>query len=388
MEPASWLEINLSRLDANIAAVREIIAPDCKICGVVKADAYGLGAVPISLRMARNGIDLLAVYNFDQAVELLDAKVGVDVLMMMACGGFEPEGEIADAMRSGQLLLTAHSQSQLDELELMAKGIGGKLSVYIEVDTGMSRGGVVAEASGDLLRRLVESKYVKLKGLFTHPSCASYDEEFTDRQMEELDEFLAKHGDVLPGDTIISFANSDAMLISDRFHKSMVRVGISLLGYRSIPCGVGFGVGELKAGGPIMRWMSRIVHIKRVPAGRPVGYGSRYTTERESVFGIVPVGFYDGYPFADRSRGCVRVGDGDELAVVPIRGRVNMDQLIIDLTGVDGVGVGTLVEVVSADPTLPNSVQEIAKDVGMYSDGFMCHISLRVERRYIESAGW
>jgi alanine racemase len=400
MREVSVIEINLSDLDHNLRVLREMVGPACSICPIVKADAYGFGAARIAKRMVQNGIELLAVYTPEQASELLAAAIGARVLVLM------PVREIArgDALHRGlvadRVHLTAHDLEHLNALLVIAERCDVRLPVHLEIDTGMSRGGCSLREADEMVRRIVASDRLELAGLFTHFASSESDAAFTDVQLQQFDHFIGEHELFIPRDCRIHAASSFATLRHRRFHKRMVRVGLAWAGY-----GAEFLAREMLQEAqrlrPILSWKSRLVHLKRIEPGAPVGYGSAWIARRPSVIGLIPVGYADGYPTGlggrDRqsstcSGASVAIAgrDGVVLGYARVVGAVNMDQITVDLTDVitgaaaaNQIGLGTPVEVISADPAAPNHLPRLAKIAAAVPHEMLCRLNPRLKRVYL-----
>lgn len=382
MTPTNWLEIDLGALDSNLRQIRIGIG-DSRICAVVKADGYGLGAVPLAKRLVAGGVKLLAVYSPAEARELATAALPCPILMLMPVEQLDRTDMLYRTAVNERLQFTVHCPSQLQAIDAIGRRFGSPIAVHIEIDSGMSRNGMAPDDAVLLVRQIAQLRYVRLVGLFTHPASASTDMSMTNRQITTLDRVIEACGSALPEDTLIHFANTHAMLRDRKYHRSMVRVGLGMLGYgeAAINGSLHGGISDLK---PIVRWMSQIVHTRDLPSGTPVGYGSTFTTYRDSRLGVVPVGYADGYPMALSGKAVVRVGKA--LVPAPVRGAVNMDQIIIDLTEIPEAHLGTSVEVYSADPDAPNALPALAEAARTHCYELLCRLSARITRRYVTSA--
>lgn len=378
----SFLEIDLDTLVRNLRAVQGLIGPDCGVCAVIKADGYGLGAVPIAKGLSRHGASLLAVYNPQQAEPLLEAGVDSPLLLLMPVEDLPAQGCLADAIRAGRVNLTVHGVAHLEQVIGIAATLDCVVPVQVEVDTGMSRAGADLDEFGDLVERIAADDHVRLVGVFSHPSSADDDADVTEQQWNRFTAALDAHDKHIGPDVVIHFANSPGMLRSERYHQRMVRIGLSLLGHAQ-PDMVGpteiASPPELR---PIVRWMSQVVRVRDVPAGTAIGYNGRYVTQRASTLGLVPVGYADGYRRLLSNRAVVRVGDA--LMPAPVRGSVSMDQIVIDLTDGPAMAVGTPVEVISNDPTAPNALHKLAAQAETISYEILCGLSARLPRVYRE----
>jgi alanine racemase len=381
MNPTSRIEIDLSAIDHNLTEWRRVVGPGCEICAVLKADAYGLGALHLSRRLGGKGIKLIAVYSMAQANELAVAGVPVALLVLMPIENLERTDPLYRPLVAGRLHMTVHSLRQLDKIEAIGLKFGTAIPVHVEVDTGLTRLGMGPGEVAAVLEAINKRRYVKLAGLFTHTASAGHDVAFTEQQLGCFDALVKSHAALIPADAALHFAGTLAALRDKQYHKTMVRLGLGLFGYGEADL---VGKAALPAGPrllPAVRWVSQIVHIRSVPAGTSVGYNRIFTTDRESRLGIVPAGYADGYPLALSNKGVVRVGVN--LLPAPVRGQVNMDQVAIDLTDLPHADIGTDVELIASDPAAPNAMPALAKlaETSVYE--VLCRLSPRTSRRYV-----
>ena len=382
MTPTSYLEINLKQLAANLGGYRDL-HNNTPVCAVVKADAYGLGLGPVTQTFIEQQIDMLAVFSPEQAVELLAINPPCPVLILMPTTALPDHSAVVDAVKNGRLHLSIHHQEQLPILSSIAKKHNAIIPVHLYIDTGMSRAGLSAKNLDIVVEQLADHGNLKLAGVYTHFSSAEDDAEFTELQQNMLFELLAKHKGQIGEDIIIHTANSYAALRDNKYTNKMLRLGLGLYGYA--PQTMEPESMEVDRIRPVVRWMSQIAHVDEYEAGKTVGYNRTYTLERKSRLGMVPVGYGDGYPTTLSNKGTVRVllRDG-EFVEAAIRGRVNMDQITIDLTELPGdVGVGSEVEVYSNEIGPANALHKLADLAGHNCYEMLCRLSDRIERRYI-----
>jgi alanine racemase len=399
MSDVSVIDINLSDLDHNMRVLREIVGAHCGICPIVKADAYGLGAARIAKRLAHNGAELVAVYTPDQAAELFRAAIPCRVLVLMPVREISRVDELYRGLVADRLQLTVHDHDHLHDLLAITERFGVTISVHLEVDTGMSRGGCAVDDAPDLMRRITSARRLVLAGLFTHFASAESNPEFTNAQLAKFDGLLEKCSAMIPPTCRIHAAGSFATLRHPRYHKRMVRVGLAWAGYGLEWMDGGEIIAQAQQLRPIVTWRSSIVQIKRIASGTPVGYGSGWTARRASVIGLVPVGYADGYPSGLGARddqpkgasvGVVVDPSGVTAPVfVPVVGAVNMDQITIDLTDVvnlgRNVGVGTGVELISPDPDASNHLPNLARNARTIPHELLCRLNPRIKRIYTAS---
>lgn len=396
MRDTSVLQINLSAVEHNAAILRRLVGGGSSLCPVLKADAYGLGAVRIARRLSGLA-EMFAVYTPEQATELVRAAISNPILVLMPVWEIDRTDELYRALVSGRLHLAIHGPEHLRAVVEIAERFGAVVPVHLEIDTGMSRGGAMPGEAGALLRAISANRRLRLAGVFTHFTSAEKDLAATDAQLAAFDEVLEAHQSLIPADCLVHCASTFATLRHPRFHRRMVRVGLAWAG-----CGLeSIESGEILAAGqqlrPAVTWSSRIVHMKEIPAGAPVGYGGAWRAERTSRIALVPVGYADGYPIAGggSNQGAVRdtaavgvileTSRGVRRAFAPIVGAVNMDQVTIDVTDlpVNAVSVGTEVEIISPDASAPNHVPRLAAMAGTIPHEMLTRLNPRLRRVYL-----
>ena len=387
-EPLSRLEVDLAALHRNVEAVRALVGPDTVICGVVKKDAYGLGAVPVAHRMVKAGCGMVSVYAPDEAEQLIRGAVTAPILLLYPLRHLGRTDLLYRPASSAKLHLTVHDPEQLEALDAIGRTFGIRLPVHLYIDTGMSRSGLSPAEFSEALATQSDRKYLRTAGVMTHLATADNDPAFAAAQVERFDELLEQHRDAVPADATVHLANSYATLRAHRYHRAMVRPGLMLYGH---------GISDLAPGGsvidpapqltPVLRWISRLIHVQEYPAGSRVGYGATHTLQRPSTLGIVPVGYGDGYPLGLSNRSAVRVSQAERWHDAPVLGRVNMDQLAVDLTDIDAdrdTLHGTEVEVYSNDPDAPNALPRLAELAGSHCYELLCRLSADLPRQYAQ----
>lgn len=404
MHEPSLIQVNFEAVTHNMTVLRRIIGPDCKLCPIVKADGYGLGGQRVGGTLAANGADMLAVYTMQQAADVLRSPIDAPVLILMPVYELSRNDEVYRALIRGRLHLTVHDDRHLDALAAMSEKFGCSLPLHLEVDTGMGRSGCRFDEAPALLERIAASNRLVLMGIFSHFASAGDDRDMTETQAGRFTELLEHSAAHIPHECIIHLANTAATISDHRFHQRMVRVGIAWIGYGPERFDPGEIIAEAHELLPAVTWTSRVIQIKSINAGDPVGYGSRWTAERPSRIGLIPVGYADGYPAGvghtkDRQDGAMiavvrRTEDGAVRQFCPVIGRVNMDQITIDLTDlVDDhastdlapIEVGTPVELISPDIDAPNHLPRLAGLAGTHSYDILTHLNPRIRRTYYAS---
>lgn len=366
----TWAEISLENLEHNYRALRSCLEPDCRFVGVVKADAYGHGAVPVAKKLEELGADYLAVASLEEALELREAGIEMPILIL----GLTPVEFAGEVVENG-LTQTVSDLEQVKALSDAAAAAGVMAKVHLKVDTGMSRLGVPAEdaqQAAEALAALCVLPHLEYEGIFTHFARADDDEDYTMRQFTRfLDvieclrerwnlEFKIRH-----------CAASAAMLNYPCTHLDMVRPGIALYGHYPDPSCDGLdGPGLI----PVMTLKSRVVSVKELPAGTPVSYGGIHTLNRDSRVAVLPVGYADGLHrlLSERMEVIIR---GHRVAQI---GRICMDLCMVDVTDLPEVVVGDVATVFGRE--LP--LEEKADTLGTIQYELLCSVSRRVPRVY------
>jgi len=392
----SRIEVDLTAVSSNVRTVRRVLgggrtdgSRGAGLCAVLKADAYGLGAARIAKRLAIAGVDMMAVYTPDQARALIDAAVMSPILILMPVYDLDRSDTLYRSATRGQTHFTIHGMDSLRAIGEAADLQGWTLTVHLEIDTGMSRGGVPLKDAAEVLKEIRRRPRLRLAGIANHLASADCDEAFTREQSDRFGAWLASMGDLVPQDCVIHEANTFGVFRAATYHRTMARVGLALLGYASEefakPEEFAFA-GEAERLRPAARWLSSLVQTRVIEPGTPVGYGGTWRAQRRTRVGVVPVGYADGYPLAlsNKSKMGVNLVSGVK-AFVPVVGRVSMDQTMLDLTDLPEteVRLGSEVEVFGNDRTAPNHLPTLARQAGTISHELLCRLSPRLLRQYI-----
>jgi alanine racemase len=419
----SRIEIDLTAVQRNVGILRQVLQSDrpgapgeqpltnsarhrIGLCGVVKQDAYGLGAPRVAKRLASLGCDMLAVYCLEEAHALADLPLTTPLLVLMPVRGIERQDPVYRLAVRGRLHLTVHDLPQVSELATTASRLGSKLPVHVQLDTGMARGGAMPEEATAIVHAVANNPRLLLAGVMTHFSSPSSDDAYTREQAKAFRAWIEGIKPILsatPG-LAIHAANTAGTLRGKHLHASMVRVGQGLYGYGfesfTDPLAAEFASFG-KQLQPAVRWVSRIAHIHEIPKGWPVGYNRTFKAARPTKVALVPVGYADGYPLGLSNTGKVglsglswdrpRTGGGERTeghekpAYAPVIGRVSMDQITIDVTGLPEslARVGAEVELIGRDPAGPNHLPALAKAAGSIPHEMLCRMCPRIERVYL-----
>jgi alanine racemase len=375
--PPARAEIDLGAIARNLREIRRVTRPEARIMAVVKADGYGHGATPTAETALAAGADALAVARLHEGLRLRDAGISAPILVM---GPASPEQ--AAELAAAELVATATSAEAAEALSTAARAIGKRIPVHVKVDTGMGRLGLLAfprpeaaRAAATAIGKIARLPGLSLEGVFTHFAAAdSADLSFARRQLDRfrtLLECLRADGLEFP---FRHAANSAAILTMPEAHLDLVRPGISLYGFQPSdevdPDRVRLC--------PAMTLKTRILHLKRVPAGFPVSYGMTYRTPKPTTLATVAIGYADGLDRRLSSRGRMLL-HGKR---VPIAGRVCMDLTVLDAGEVPEAAVGDSVTVFGGDAPNTVSAEEIAALTGTIHYEVVSAITARVARIY------
>lgn len=344
-----------------------MVGPAVGVCGVVKADAYGHGAVPVARRLVGAGVEHLAVASFDEAAELRGAGIDAPLLVF---GGLAV-ARARDAARLG-LAATVWSARAVRELA-MALEPGQNLAVHVKVDTGMHRIGAHERELVALVQALRAGPFT-IDGVMSHLACADEPgHPSVGAQVDAFERALAFLAGLGVRPRVRHLANSAGALAEPRARFDMVRVGLLLYGCSPSPA-LTRGL-SLR---PAMRLRSRIVQLKTIPVGDQVGYGFTFTARRESRIAVLPVGYAHGYPRALSNRGEVLVRGHR----APVVGIVSMDHVTVDVTDVPGAAEGDAVTLWGSDGTEILDVMELGARAGTIGYELLTCVSQRTPRIY------
>lgn len=374
-----YANINLDNIKSNMINTRMLVPKESKILAVIKADAYGHGAVPIAKMLDKvtteNGpvADFYGVAEIEEGLELRNAGITKPILILGLILPDDYETAINNDLR-----ITMCSSMEAELLNLAAINVGKKAKVHIKVDTGMGRIGYLgSDADADDVKEISKLSNIEIEGLFTHFSMADEeDNSYTNVQIERYNSFLKKLEERGINIAIKHAAASAGIIDFPQYSMNMVRSGISTYGYYPSECVTKKNL-ELK---PAMELKSRVTFIKRVSEGFTVGYGATYKAPGERIIATVPVGYADGYFRSLSNKGYVLI-NGVKANIV---GRVCMDQFMVDATEVPGLKLWNEVTLFGEDNGNRISVEEISALAGSFNYEMTCAVSKRVPRIYYQ----
>ena len=373
----TWAEIDLDNLAANFNRIRQRVSPVARVMAVIKANAYGHGAVACARRLADEGADWFGVALPEEAIELRAAGITQPVLCL---GGFWP-GQAAACIQH-QLTSVVYRLDMIDALNQAAANAGVVADVHVKIDTGMGRLGIRFDQLSEFVNSLAQFRNVRIDGIMSHLAAAddAACQPLTRDQIQRFEDAVAVFRDHGFRPTHLHLANSAGILGHRDSWGNLVRPGGVLYGlWRDVlPLETSEDPGLL----PVMSLHSRISLLKWVPAGETIGYGCTFEASRRSLIATLPVGYHDGYLRGLSNRAHVIVRG----VYAPVVGRVSMDLTLIDVTNVAGVELEDQVTLLGwnrQQPELNIPAEELARIAGTLSYEVTCGVSERVPRVYV-----
>ncbi|NFC48119.1 alanine racemase, partial [Clostridium botulinum] len=367
---AVWAEIDLDNLQHNLKQIKKICG-NKEIIGVIKANAYGHGAMEIAPTLLENGVSRLAVAVLSEAMELRMSGVKEPIMIL----GYTPWA-LGDMLLDNNIEQSVYSYNDALELSKIAVLKRKILKIHIVVDTGMGRIGFLpTKESVEDVYKISKLPNIKIEGLFSHFSSADeLDKDYTLYQMNKYNEFINKLEEKNIQVPIKHIANSAAIIDLENTHLDAVRAGIIMYGYYPSNYVLRDNI-NLK---PVMSLKTSIVHIKKVSSGEYISYGRTFKTERESIIATLPIGYADGYNRLLSNKGKVIVNG----KLAPVIGRVCMDQCMIDVTFIENLKVGDVVTIMGEENGVSYTAENIASQIGTISYEVICNVNKRVPRVY------
>ncbi|GAB4409522.1 MAG: alanine racemase [Thermodesulfovibrionales bacterium] len=359
MHRGAVAEIDLDAISHNLGIVRETTG-DQPVIAVVKADAYGHGAIEVSKRLEEEGVYSLAVSYTDEAIKLRDAGIKSRVLVL-----FDKQS-LSDFF-DYSLIPVIHDFQTAVRLSSEAKRRNCKIDIHIKVDTGMGRLGFIGAKAIEDIAAISKMDHINVAGLMSHLS----DPDTVEEQLKRFNTIR----ETMPhkGDLLCHIANSAAVVSFRDTYMDAVRPGIMLYGYSPVRQ-------PLR---PAMTVKTKILSLRRLPEGSPISYGGSFITRRESLVAVLPVGYADGYSRAFSNNADVLVRGKR----VPVVGRVCMDLTMVDVTGIEGVAEGDEVVLLGRQGDKEITVGELAMKAGTIPYEIMTSLGNRSRRTYVGAKG-
>ena len=366
----SWVEVDLGNFSHNWDEIKKLVGPDVKILQVVKADAYGHGAIEISNVALKNGAALLGIANADEGVQLRVSGIDAPIVILSPATVSE-----IDEIIKYKLTPSVSDIGFARELQKSYAKMDTRIPIHIEVDTGMGRGGTIHHEAFDIIKEILQFPNITVEGIFSHLSSSEVeDDDYNQMQWKLFRALLEK----LEGNNIHipikHMCNSGGILNFAGFYLDMVRPGLMSYGIYPSPNTVS------KANlAPVMNFKTSVVLLKDFPIGYSIGYGRTHVTDKPTRIATIPVGYGDGYGFILSNQGEALIRGRR----APIVGRVSMDMCTIDASHIPGCEVGDEVVLMGKQENEYISANEIAKKAKTISYEILCALGKRAPRVFV-----
>ncbi|HET7152743.1 MAG TPA: alanine racemase [Candidatus Kapabacteria bacterium] len=365
---AAWAEIRLQTLAQNLKNIRKTLQKNVNVMAVVKANAYGHGAIECSRVLLESGASMLGVALLQEAIELRTAGISAPILVMTP-----PLPEEADTYISNEIDFTLCKQETAELFSARAEALGKTVAAHVKIDTGMGRVGILPVDALEFVRFVDTLPNIRMQGIATHYASSDEDLPYTATQLHSFTSIvkeLEQNGFSFP---IRHSANSGAILNLAESHLNCVRPGVILYGY--MPSQNMRSNVTLE---PVLSLKAKVDFVKRVPVGTSISYGRTFFTDMETTIATVPLGYADGYS---------RLLSGKAHAIVngkkfPVVGRVCMDQIMVDV-GNEPVEEGDVLTLIGRDGTETITAWDIANAMGTIPYEVLTMISSRIPRIFI-----
>ena len=366
----AWMEIHLDRVKNNINEIKKL-ADTCQVMGIVKADAYGHGAVEVTQELIENGIEHFGVATLSEGIQLRKKFPEIKILVLGAL-----QERFAEDVLDYDLNVTISRPEELEFLKKASEKKQKKVKVNLKVDTGMHRLGFdPTKENAKIIKRVIEGSLIEISGAYTHFANSYEDDSFTLLQYERYNFFLdclREEGIVVP---VCHVSNSAAILKQDQLNRDIIRAGIILYGVYPVS---GRARDKVKLQYP-MEIRSEITFIREIEQGETVGYGRSYTAPSKRKIATLPLGYADGFPRKLSNRFSFLL-KGHK---VPIVGFVCMDQIMVDITGIDA-RVGDEVTILGKSGENEITVMDYADHLETSPYEVLCMWGKRLPRLYIK----
>lgn len=362
----AYIEIDLSNLEHNVMTLKKAMPSECRLMAVVKAHAYGHGAYEISTHLEKIGVQAFAVATIDEGISLRKYGIRSEILILgytSVCRAFE--------LKKYNLTQTLISFEYADALNKQ----GVKVNAHMKIDTGMHRLGISSNDFADV-KKVFAMKHINVCGIFTHLCCADSsmpdDIAFTKEQIDDFYDLignLQKAGISIPK---LHIQSSYGFLNYPKLRCDYIRTGVALYGVKSLPDDNMELQLDLR---PVFSLKSQVVLIRQIEKGDTVGYGRRFIAERNSKIAILPIGYGDGFPRSlSEGKGKALIGQ----YIVPVIGRICMDQLAVDITDTEEIAVGDVATLIDAENCAKLSADVVAKNSNSISNELLCRMGARL----------
>ncbi|MCK9226706.1 MAG: alanine racemase [Syntrophorhabdaceae bacterium] len=364
--------IDLNALEYNCLSIRSRLSSGAGLLGVVKADAYGHGAIEVSRKLGSIGIDYLGVATIDEAIVLRSGGITKPILIMSGIFSWD---DIEPLIRY-DLTPVVHDEAILVRLVEITRGFTKPLRIHLKFDTGMGRLGFLPQEAHEIAQMLYDARGIQVEGLMSHFPVSEIRDEYGLSQVAAFRAVIDTFRSAGFDPAYLHMSNSGAIINYPEAHFSLVRAGISL--YGSHPS---LSLESFLPLRQVMKVSARIAFCREFPAGASLSYGRTFTTGRSSKIAYIPVGYSDGYPRSLSNKGSVLIND----TRCNVVGRVCMDWILADVTGIGPVKSGDEAVLLGEGgrEDVRVSANEMAELAGTIPYEILCKISRRIERVYV-----
>ncbi|MGV7221347.1 MAG: alanine racemase [Nitrospinales bacterium] len=373
---ATIAEIDLGAFRHNLRLIRTNIPEKVKIMAVVKADAYGHGAIPCAKAALKEGADYLGVGIIAEGIELRES--GITAPIQLLTGIFPDE---AEDLIEYDLSTTIYTQELAETISKIAKTNNKTVGVHLKVNTGMGRLGASIEAIPKLAPYIDQCPNLKLESIFTHLSSADYDPDYTHNQLDRFEKAIKKVRELGIKIPVIHSANSAALMRFPESYYDMVRPGLLLYGILPSPSLKPYA-GNMESGKegfiPVMQWKTHILQINKTPANTPLSYGQKFITKRDSLIATLPIGYADGLSRGLSNKMKVLIKG----KVVPQIGTICMDMILVDVTDIADVSLNDEVVLIGKQGNEVIGADQMAEFLNTVPYEILCNVGKRVPRVY------
>jgi alanine racemase len=374
MSEITWIEVDLNAIEYNLKAIKSMVGSGTKILAIVKADAYGHGAVNVSKTLEQNGIDMLGVAFPGEGIELRKNNINIPILILNPVISEQIEDVIKYSLR-----VTVNSLDIANEISITAKRNHRNIRIHVEIDTGMGGAGVCPDKALPFIKALLLIGNLEIEGVFTHfNSSEEKDKSFTyeqNKKFKEVIKQLENEKIIIP---LIHAANSAAILDIPDSYFNMVRPGLILYGI--FPSNYVSRNIDLKQ---VMSFKSKIINLKQLEPGSVIGYGRTFEILQQTTVATIPVGYKDGFNRGFSSLGEVLVNG----IRVPIIGRICMDRCFIDVTNLPDVEIGNEVILLGNQGNETISIESAAKLIGTIPYEVVCNVGTKTLKKMYNHYG-
>jgi alanine racemase len=366
----AWVEIDMGALACNVRAIKTLLAPTTKIVAVVKADAYGHGAIEVAETVVAAGAEWLAVATVPEGIELRQAGIKAPILIL---GAVNSSLQVEAIAQWGlQPTLVSHEQAIHISKALVHLGLDVTLPVHLKLDTGMSRLGINWQQAVDFIDLVKNLPQLEIKSLYSHLATADeLDSTVMDLQHHRFQTAIAALKSAGHSIPTLHLANSAGILAGSNLHYQMVRPGLILYGLYPAP--------HLRSSinlQPVLQVKARITQVKDISAGTGVSYGYRYISDRDRRIAVVGIGYADGIPRRLSNQMQVLIRG----QFIPQIGSITMDQIMLDVSEIPDLQVGEIVTLLGQDGTREITADDWANLLGTISWEILCGFKHRLPR--------